>query len=253
MRLDLYLVQNKLAGSRTQAQDFISNGFVSLQLNDKKKILDKSNYIVKETDKIVVETNQLQKFVSRAGLKLEFALNQLNLNVEGKTVLDIGQSTGGFTDCLLQRKAQFVVGVDVGHDQLHASLKNHALVLSFENFNAKDLSINTSFLRSVEPYKFNLVVADVSFISVGKVIPSIANFISAGTEYLILVKPQFECGRENLDRHGIVNDKKVYETVEKNIKEIALTHFKNVDRYFPCEVLGKDGNQEFFIYGKKCD
>ncbi len=253
MRLDLYLVQNKLAGSRTQAQDFIANGFVSLVVDDKKKILDKSNYIVKEADKISVESNRLQKFVSRAGLKIEFALNKLNIDVSGKTVLDVGQSTGGFTDCLLQRKAAAIIGIDVGHDQLHETLKKNPKVVSFENFNVKDLSINTSFLRAVDQYKFNLVVADVSFISITKVIPSIANFIAAGTEYLILVKPQFECGRENLDRHGIVTDSKVYETVEKDVKAAALTYFKNVEQYFSCEILGKDGNQEFFIYGKKCD
>ena len=115
----------------------------------------------------------------------------------------------------------------------------------------KDLSINTAFLRAVESYEFNLVVADVSFISITKVIPAIANFVASGTDYLILVKPQFECGRENLDRHGIVNDIKVFETVEKNVRESALLHFKNVEKYFSCDVLGKDGNQEFFIYGKK--
>lgn len=251
MRLDLYLVQNKLANSRTQAQDFIENGFVSIVIENKKKRLDKSNYIVKETDQIIVDANQLQKFVSRAGLKLEQALNKLNIDVKNKTILDIGQSTGGFTDCLLQKGAQFIIGIDVGHGQLHESLKNNSKILSFENFNAKDLSINTTFLRAVEPYKIDLVVADVSFISITKIIPSIANFISAGTEFLLLVKPQFECGREYLDRNGIVIDEKIFSTVEAEVSRIALQNFKNVKNYFPCEVLGKDGNQEYFIYGQK--
>jgi 23S rRNA (cytidine1920-2'-O)/16S rRNA (cytidine1409-2'-O)-methyltransferase len=251
LRLDVYLVQQKLANSRTQAQDFIQNGFVSNVQNEMKLVLNKSNYIVKETDKIVVDSNQLQKFVSRAGLKLEAALKHLNLTVQDKVVLDVGQSTGGFTDCLLQRGAKQVVGIDVGHGQLHESLKNHPKVISFENLNAKDLSVNTSFLRSVPVNQFDLIVADVSFISLGKIIPSIANFIPADGEYLLLVKPQFECGRENLDENGLVKDIKIYKAVEADISAKALEHFKNVQEYFPSEVLGKDGNQEFFIYGKK--
>lgn len=251
MRLDLYLVQQKLANSRTQAQDFIQNGYVYSLQNDMKQVLNKSNYLVKENDKIVVESNRLQKFVSRAGLKLEAALKHLNLNVKDKVILDVGQSTGGFTDCLLQYGAKQIVGIDVGHGQLHASLKNNPNVVSFENLNAKDLSINTAFLRTVPVNQFDLIVADVSFISLGKIIPSIANFINEGGEYLLLVKPQFECGRENLDENGLVKDPAIFKQVEENITAKAVQSFKNISSYFPCEVLGKDGNQEFFIYGKK--
>ena len=145
------------------------------------------------------------------------------------------------------------MGIDVWHDQLHESLKKHPKVLSFENFNAKDLAINTQFLRAISHLQINLVVADVSFISINKIIPSMANFVAAGTEYLFLVKPQFECGREHLDKHGIVTDKKVYDNVENEVRKTAQQYFKNVEKYFSCDVLGKDGNQEFFIYGKKCD
>jgi 23S rRNA (cytidine1920-2'-O)/16S rRNA (cytidine1409-2'-O)-methyltransferase len=251
LRLDLYLVQQKLANSRTQAQDFIQNGFVSNIQNEVKLVLSKSNYIVKETDKIVVESNRLQKFVSRAGLKLEAALKLLNLSVKDKVILDVGQSTGGFTDCLLQQGAAQVVGIDVGHGQLHESLKKNPKVISFENLNAKDLSINTAFLRTVPVNQFDLIVADVSFISLAKIIPSIANFINEGGEYLLLVKPQFECGRENLDENGLVKDPKIFKTVEDEISAKALEYFKSVQSYFASEVLGKDGNQEFFIYGKK--
>lgn len=251
MRLDLFLVQQKLAASRTQAQDFISNGFVYLILDEKKKLLSKSSYEVQESDKIVVESNELQKFVSRAGLKLEGALRHLNLSVKDKIVLDIGQSTGGFTDCLLQYGAKQVVGIDVGHSQLHAKLKNHPQVVSFENLNVKELSVNAAFAREIPDKSFDLIVVDVSFISLTKVIPSIFNFIGEGSEYLFLVKPQFECGRENLDSNGIVKDDRIFKQIEEEIKKVTEQYFKNVTSYFESPILGKDGNREFFIYGRK--
>ena len=251
MRLDLYLVENKLASSRTQAQDFISQGYVLVVSGDQKKIIDKSNYIVKSTDQVIVEANELQKYVSRGGLKLERALLKIGLNVTDKLALDVGQSTGGFTDCLLKLGARQVVGVDVGHGQLHANLKGDSRIVSFENLNVKDLSVNAGFVKEVPIGKFDIVVADLSFISLTKVIPSISNFLSDGAEYLFLVKPQFECGPENLDKNGLVKNAKVYKIVEADVRKSVMQYFKNVEAYFPCEVVGKDGNQEFFIYGHK--
>ncbi|MBY0451511.1 MAG: TlyA family rRNA (cytidine-2'-O)-methyltransferase, partial [Bdellovibrionaceae bacterium] len=200
---------------------------------------------------IIVEANELQKYVSRGGLKLERALTKQNINVKDKVALDVGQSTGGFTDCLLKMGARQVVGVDVGHSQLHASLKTDSRIISFENLNVKDLSMNAGFVKEVPINKFDLVVADLSFISLTKVVPSISNFLSDGSEYLFLVKPQFECGPENLDKNGLVKNAKVYKTVEADVKKSVMQYFKNVEAYFPCEVIGKDGNQEFFIYGRK--
>jgi 23S rRNA (cytidine1920-2'-O)/16S rRNA (cytidine1409-2'-O)-methyltransferase len=251
LRLDLFLVQQKLATSRTQAQDFIANGFVYLVLDEKKQMLSKSSFLVKESDKIVVVANELQKFVSRAGLKLEGALQHLNLSVKDKVVLDVGQSTGGFTDCLLHYGAKQVVGVDVGHSQLHEKIAKDPRVECFENLNVKELSVNTAFLRSVPANGFDLLVVDVSFISLTKVIPSLFNLLSEGAEYLILVKPQFECGRENLDSNGIVKGEKIYSDIEEEIKKTAQQYFKNVTAYFESSILGKDGNREFFIYGRK--
>lgn len=251
MRLDLFLVQQKLATSRTQAQDFISNGFVYLVLDEKKQILSKSSFVVKESDKIVVMANELQKFVSRAGLKLEGAIRHLNLSVKDKVILDVGQSTGGFTDCLLYYGAKQVVGIDVGHSQLHEKLAKDSRVESFENLNVKELSVNTAFLRAVPANGFDLVVVDVSFISLTKVIPSLFNMLTEGADYLILVKPQFECGRENLDSNGIVKGEKIYSDIELEIKKTAQQYFKNVTAYFESSILGKDGNREFFIYGRK--
>ncbi len=252
MRLDLYLVQQQLANSRTQAQDFIASGFVYFLQNTEKIKLMKSSLVVDDSkiNKIFVENNPLQKFVSRAGLKLEAALESLRIQVEGKHILDVGQSTGGFTDCLIRLKATNVVGVDVGHDQLHPSLKNNAQITTLEGLNAKDLAGSKEFLALVPAGKFDMIVMDVSFISVAKVIPSLVNFLKPAGEYLFLVKPQYECGQEYLDRNGIVKDSTVYRSIEENIRKTALQNFHNVQAYIKSEVTGKDGNQEFFIYGK---
>lgn len=252
MRLDLFLVQNQLANSRTQAQDFIANGFVYLLQGNQKIQLKKASYIVDECPpyQIVVETNPLQKYVSRAGLKLESALKNLKIDVAEKTILDVGQSTGGFTDCLIQLGARQMVGIDVGRDQLHTSLKNHRQIVSIEGLNVKEMAADKKFLSVVPASKFDMIVMDVSFISITKVIPFVAAFLKPKGEYLFLVKPQFECGQEHIDKNGIVKDSVVYVQIEENIKKIAMQSFNNVEAYIKSDILGKDGNQEFFIYGK---
>ena len=252
MRLDLFLVQQKLAVSRTQAQQFIGCGYVFLVNESGKVLLSKASYEVGENQltRIIVEPNHLQNFVSRAGLKLAGALDALKIDVTGKTVLDVGQSTGGFSDCLVQCQARLVVGVDVGHGQLHDKLKNHPLVRSIEGLNAKDLGSDERFLTFVPAGKFDLIVMDVSFISITKVMAHLVNFLKPEGDYLFLVKPQFECGREFLDKNGIVNDSSIYPEIEKKVRSAALEIFKNVESYTISEILGKDGNREYFIYGK---
>lgn len=252
MRLDLFLVKNRLAASRTQAQEFINCGYVFLLKGAEKLQMTKASFEVSEDLKstIIVEPNRLQKYVSRAGLKLAGSLRAVKLDVIGRTVLDVGQSTGGFTDCLIQSGAHRVVGVDVGHGQLHEKFRNHPQVESLEGLNAKDLGTNAEFLKRVPECKFDLVVMDVSFISICKIMAHLVNFLKAEGEYLFLVKPQFECGREFLDKNGIVNDSSVYGVIEKNIRATASDIFKNVESYIDSEILGKDGNREYFIYGK---
>lgn len=248
----MFLVENKLAVSRTQAQDFIESGYVYLNQGSKKIKLHKASFNVEDSLKafIEVENNQLQKYVSRAGLKLESAIKQLNLNVEFKYVLDIGQSTGGFTDCLLQHKAQHVVGVDVGHGQLHTSLLGNPKIDIVENLNVKELRNHQKFMSLVPPAKFDLVVVDVSFISLAKIVAHLVPLLKKNGEYLLLVKPQFECGPEYLDKNGIVKDASVYNKIENEIKKTMLQYFNNVEAYIKSEIIGKDGNQEFFVYGK---
>lgn len=252
MRLDLFLVENKLANSRTQAQDFIENGYVYLNQGEKKIKLQKPSFNVDDSNKafIAVESNQLQKYVSRAGLKLESALKNLNLNVDGKCILDIGQSTGGFTDCLLQHKAAHIVGVDVGHAQLHQSLIGNTKVSVVENLNVKELTSHQPFMALVPSNKFDMVVVDVSFISLTKVVAHLVPVLKKNGEYLFLVKPQFECGPEFLDKNGIVKDVNIYKKIEDEIKKTMLLYFNNVEAYIKSDIIGKDGNQEFFVYGK---
>ncbi|MBY0553068.1 TlyA family RNA methyltransferase [bacterium] len=252
MRLDLFLVENKLASSRTQAQDFIENGYVYLNQGGKQTKLQKPSFNVDDNNKafIVVESNELQKYVSRGGLKLESALKNLNLSIDNKSVLDMGQSTGGFTDCLLQHGASHVVGVDVGHAQLHASLVGHKKVSVVENLNVKELSSHQGFLSLVPAGNFDLIVADVSFISLGKVVDHLKPYLRTEGEYLFLVKPQFECGPEYLDKNGIVKDPSVYKKIEDEIRKKMLQCFNNVEAYIKSDLIGKDGNQEFFVYGK---
>lgn len=253
MRLDVYLLQNKLATSRTQARDLIENGFVFLDRGGKSICLQKPGYTVDESERgsIRVEENPLQKYVSRAGLKLEGALRHTRCEAKGKTVLDVGQSTGGFTDCILRAGARQVVGVDVGHGQIHPDLKENPRVTALEGLHAKDIAQSELFQKQVPAGGFDLVLADVSFISLEKVMPFLAPFLKRDGEYLFLVKPQFECGAEHLDKNGIVRDADVYVEVEKRIRQTAGQIFGEVIGYFRSETPGKDGNQEFFIYGKK--
>lgn len=252
MRIDLLLVQKNLASSRTQAQDLIKNGHVFLVQGLVSKVVLKPNHEVAEAqfELIEVRANELQKFVSRGGLKLENAMKYLNLKVDGLQILDIGQSTGGFTDCLLQRGAQKVVGIDVGRDQLHESLRKNKNVHFFESLHVNELESNKDFLNAIPECGFDLVVADVSFISLVKVMSFLKPFIRQNGDFLFLVKPQFEAGPNALDKKGIVKDEKFYAIVQNRISAEALKVFGNVSDYFKSELQGKDGNQEFFIYGK---
>ncbi|MBC7420880.1 MAG: TlyA family RNA methyltransferase [Bdellovibrio sp.] len=252
MRLDLFLVKSKKAISRTQAQDFIENKYVSFKKFDKIVTLTKSSYEVTEEMEafIQVDQNPLQKFVSRAGLKLEAAIVKAKINIENQIILDVGQSTGGFTECLLSLGAQKVVGVDVGHDQLHQSLKNDSRVIFIEGLNAKELAQSKDFLSHIPRGGFPVIVMDVSFISITKVMNFLKTYLAKDGDFLFLVKPQFEAGAKALDRNGIIKDEKVYALIQNEVTEKAVQVFGEVKDYFKSDLPGKDGNQEFFIYGK---
>lgn len=244
MRLDQFLVQYKKIESRTKAQDLIAQGLISY----KNKVLSKPSFDVTEEmhSDIVIAENNLNQFVSRAGFKLSGALDFVNQDVTGLAILDVGQSTGGFTDALLQRNAKHITGLDVGSVQLHEKIKADSRVTSYENLNVKD--IPTHKLASE---RFDGVVCDVSFISLTKVVSFIEPVLKSKGFFLFLVKPQFECGPQALDKNGIVSDAKVYDAIQSQITALCEKLFDCECKYFESSITGKDGNKEFFIYGRK--
>jgi 23S rRNA (cytidine1920-2'-O)/16S rRNA (cytidine1409-2'-O)-methyltransferase len=242
-RIDLVLVEKKLASSRTKAQDLIRAGHVFL---DGKKVESVSHPYI--TGELSISESELNKFVSRGGLKLEGALKHIELNVKDFTCLDIGVSTGGFADCLLQYGAQKVVGIDVGQNQLADSLKSNLSLLAVEKLNAKLLSQDSRFIELVPQDLFNLCVIDVSFISLVHVLPQAVQFSQS---ILALVKPQFELNADALDKNGIVKDESNYALVETKIKDCLLKLNWKVESFFPSQLAGKDGNREFFVYAHK--
>nr|BFD61490.1 TlyA family RNA methyltransferase [Bdellovibrio sp. HM001] len=253
VRLDLYLVEKGLAQSRTHAQELIEAGQVYLSENSQKKILKKSSYAVTaaQVGLITVESGPANRFVSRGGLKLEGALAHVGKSPKGLKVLDVGISTGGFTDCLLQQGAEKVLGVDVGHGQVHPQLLKDSRLQVIEGINARNLSRDDQVLKATPPEKFDLVVMDVSFISIALIVPELAGFLKTEGCLLSLVKPQFEVGVDGLSKGGIVKDVSLYAEVETRIKALCSENGFKVLDYFPSPIQGKDGNNEFFIYAKK--
>lgn len=242
MRADVLLVRRGLAPSRTAAQRLIAAGHVFARDGAAKIALAKPSATVHDDAQLEIEASDLDRFVSRGGRKLEGALKHIALDVENLRCLDVGQSTGGFTDCLLQRGASHVVGIDVGHDQLHAKIRGDSRVTCIEGVNARALQ------NIGEP--FDLVVADVSFISLTKVLPQWPALLREGGSVLSLVKPQFEVGADNLARGGIVRDESLYAVVEKTIRRACVDAGLDVLDYFDSSITGGDGNREFFVYAK---
>ena len=249
MRADILLVERGLAPSRTAAQRLIAGGHVFTRVGRKgtRVALTKPGVTLDDDIAIEVEASELNRFVSRGGLKLDGALDRVGLDVTGMRCLDVGQSTGGFTDCLLQRGASQVVGVDVGHDQLHPSLRSEPRVTYFEGVNARELTSATTGIAG----GFKLIVADVSFISLTKVLPQWPALLALGGHVLSLVKPQFEVGAENIGRGGIVRDASLYAMVETSIREACAVAGLMVLDYFESPITGSDGNHEFFLYAQR--
>lgn len=244
MRLDQFLVQYKKIESRTKAQDLIARGLISFQ----GKVLTKPSFAVTNEmfAEIIIAENDLNQFVSRAGFKLSAALDFVKQAVDGLSILDVGQSTGGFTDVLLQRNAKHVTGFDVGSVQLHDKIKADPRVTFFENLNVKDIKSH-----ELASEQFDGIVCDVSFISLTKVVSHLEPLLKPKGFFLFLVKPQFECGPQALDKNGIVSDAKVYSKIQLEITSLCEKLFQCECMYFESSITGKDGNKEFFIYGHK--
>jgi len=191
-----------------------------------------------------------ERYVSRGGLKLAGALAHTGLQVAGWVALDIGQSTGGFTDCLLQAGAARVVGVEVGHGQLHPRLRNDPRVLCLEHMNARELSLE--ILRAHAPAAgFDLLVCDASFISLTLLMPRWPALLRSGGQVLALVKPQFEVGRAALGKGGLVRDGSLYPQVQQRVCAAAAAAGLTVQGFFDSPIPGGDGNREFFIWARR--
>lgn len=245
MRLDQYIVQMGWAPSRTKAQEMIERGDVRV-IAKGESVEAKASLVVDDKIRVMLVSNELNKFVSRAGLKLEKAMQRTKLDVKGKLFLDVGQSTGGFTDCLLQSGAEVVIGLDVGHGQLHEKIRSHDKVIFFENINARELQ-NLPVITSHFPDGgFDGIVMDVSFTSQKILWASTLPYLKKGGYFLSLVKPQFEIGLTPLE-----DEDSIFTVVKCEIVEgLKNLNFEVID-YFPSEVEGREGAQEFFVLAQK--
>ncbi len=238
-RLDRAMVERGLVESREKAQALILAG--SVLVDDKK--CEKAGAPV-ASESVITITGPRSRFVGRGGEKLDAALDKLGWDVAGFVALDIGSSTGGFVDCLLQRSAARVIAVDAGTGQLDWKLRNDLRVRLLERTNARYLQWDQIGER------VDLITMDVSFISATTILPALTPFARHGTRLLVLVKPQFEVGKSKVGKGGIVRDaKQQLEAVERVWAAANALGFGAL-RDFPCPVLGAAGNQEFFLAGE---
>ena len=229
-RLDKVLVERGLASTRSQADNFIRLGYVYLN----KKVAHKSGVMVSDADKITLE--KAETYVSRAGLKLASVAKYFKLNFQDKTVLDIGSSTGGFTDYSLRHGAKKVFAVDVGTDQLHPSLRSNPKIIINEKTDIRDFYTDEVI---------DVIVGDVSFISLREILPHVASeLMNESTTLIAMVKPQFEAGRQQTNK-GIVKNDKVRRQVLTDFENWAKKYFVILDKK-DSEVAGSKGNLERF-------
>lgn len=242
-RADLLVVERGLAESRTRAQALILAGDVVASGGGAgERRVDKPGELLRDDCDLRLKGEGL-RYVSRGGLKLEHALDHFKLNVTGLHALDVGASTGGFTDCLLQRGATEVTAVDVGYGQLHEKLRQDPRVHSFERLNARALPADLG--------TFDMLVTDVSFISLRLVVPSALEHLKSGGAFVLLVKPQFECGPEWVEKGGVVRDvgarQRAVEAVEQQLIELGC----DVQGHIDSPILGPAGNSEILVVGRK--
>ena len=268
MRIDQLLVQRQLASTRSQAQRLIADGVEWLHGDVWRRVAKNGDEVPDEAQIRLLDDAEA-RYVSRGGLKLEAALRSVGLSVEGWQCLDVGQSTGGFTDCLLRHGAVRVVGIDVGSAQLHPRLRTDSRVLCVEKVNARALTADDlveAYDHSVgadglfdevdtgdEPSgsdfvpAFDLIVADLSFISQTLVLPAVVPLLKPGGWLLSLVKPQFELQPGQVGKGGIVKDAALYALVEQRLRDACAALGLRVTHWFDSPIAGGDGNREFFI------
>jgi 23S rRNA (cytidine1920-2'-O)/16S rRNA (cytidine1409-2'-O)-methyltransferase len=244
MRADQLLVERGLAASRSQAQRLIASGVQWFDGAAWKRVAKNGDELPDAARVELLDTAE-SRYVSRGGLKLEGALRASGLDVKGWNCLDVGQSTGGFTDCLLQHGAARVTGVDVGHGQLHPKIRADGRVLVFEKLNARELT------RAQVGDDFDLITGDLSFISLTLVLPALAPLLKAGAHLLVLAKPQFELQPGQIGKGGVVRDPSLFRFVEQRLRECCASLGLAVLGWHDSPIKGGDGNREFFLHAQK--
>ncbi|MDP1686417.1 TlyA family RNA methyltransferase [Hydrogenophaga sp.] len=252
MRADQLLVERGLAASKSQAQRLIASGVRWRLLPGDWTTISKNGQELRETVELQAVDNAETRFVSRGGLKLDGALQRVALDVRDLRCLDVGQSSGGFTDCLLQRGAKQVVGVDVGQGQLHPRLRGDARVICIERCNARDLTTEalTDAGGPAAAAPFDLIVGDLSFISQTLVWPALVPLLKAGGHVLMLVKPQFELQPEHIGKGGLVKSDASYPLVRERIEQVVKDSGLVLLDYFESPITGGDGNREFLVFAR---
>ena len=236
MRLDSFLKENGYASTRTRAKALIEEGAVTVN----GKVITKPAYDVEES--AAVSVSDIFRYVGRGGLKLEAALASFPISCDGCVVLDIGASSGGFTDCALQNGAKKVYALDVGQGQLAECLRNDVRVTCLENYNARYLKT-----EDFDP-KPNFVTMDVSFISQTLILPALAAILEPGAVLVSLIKPQFEAGRHAVRHGGIVRDEGYRQAAIDRVLQSAKNYGLEFKKIIPSPILGGDGNKEYLAY-----
>ena len=258
MRADQLLVERGLAVSRSQAVRLIASG-VRWQDGATWRQVAKNKDDIPSDAPLELLDDAEARYVSRGGLKLEGALRVTGLDVSGQWCLDVGQSTGGFTDCLLRHGAARVVGIDVGQAQLHPRMREDARVLCVESVNARALDAS-EFIAECQQWAgaeaefdgyFSVLVADLSFISLTLVLPAVVPLLAPGGQLLVLVKPQFELQPGQVGKGGIVRDAALYGVVEQRLRDCCAALGLEVTAWFDSPIEGGDGNREFFLAARR--
>jgi 23S rRNA (cytidine1920-2'-O)/16S rRNA (cytidine1409-2'-O)-methyltransferase len=241
-RLDIVLMEKGLASSRQRAQALVRLGKVLVNETS----IDKPGTLIHKNDLVRLKENDIP-YVSRGGLKLETALRTLDIDVAGSICLDVGASTGGFTDCLLQHGVHQVFAVDVGYGQLAWRLRKDPRVFVIERTNIRYLKADAL------PHPVDFITIDVSFISLKIVVPAVVKFMKKETGILALIKPQFEVGKGKVGKGGVVRDPKLHSEVIADLTDFFIGEGLLSQAVVPSPISGPKGNKEFFIYLKRSD
>ena len=240
MRLDVAIFERGLARSRNEAKSLIEEGVVAVDGT----VVKKPSYDTSDESKIEIITEN-HRYVSRGALKLESAIKHFDFTISGRLAIDVGASTGGFTECLLLNGAERVIAVDSGRDQLAPSLRCDERVTSIEGYNARYMK------KEDFPYVPNLAVMDVSFISATYIIEPLYDCIADEADFVCLIKPQFEVGKSNVGKGGIVKSDKIRLMAVEKVTEYAKSIGFTLVKYVQSDVQGSDGNIEYLAHFKK--